>query len=83
VAGKGLAGVSKSSSEVRAAGGGGPTWKMLLGWAGELQQLRATRSEPRFWRRKSEAAGGGELELGVTMARVGLGVRARGRAGLL
>jgi hypothetical protein len=64
-AGKGLAGVSSSSGEVRAVGGGGPARERLHGRAGELQQVEG---DP--FRTSVSGGGGAERRLGVSSGAV-------------
>jgi hypothetical protein len=57
VAGVGLTVVSRSSSKVRAMGGGGPVREGGVGKSGRTSRSRATRLEPRFGRRRSRKWG--------------------------
>jgi hypothetical protein len=54
VAGVGLPAVSRSSSEMRAVGGGGPVREGGVGKSGRTSRSRATRLEPRFGRRSGK-----------------------------
>jgi hypothetical protein len=57
VVGVGLPAVSRSSTEVRAMGGGGSAWEDGVGKPGRTSRSRATCLEPRFGRRRSRKWG--------------------------
>jgi hypothetical protein len=77
VAGVGLPAVSRSSDEVRIVAGGGPARKGGVGKSGSTSRSRATRSEPRFGRRRSgmwgslaRSSGGANRAVVVVIERV-------------